>query len=167
MSWCSPVIIAHLDALIWLNGIFWWLYHHGGVAAPFSSHLSDSISGAASWRTPDWRLQADSWKQASWGGGEGSRDAGSFIGSVWVCAGSLDYLPIQRFPIPFYFFSLPYWRLSWQYWTVSMEKGWGRATLLLFTGVTPRSKTSILTPYLVGWNEKINFLFNYMVFQSA
>lgn len=107
MSWCSPVIIAHLDASIWLNGIFWWLHQHGAVAAQFSSHLSDSISGAASWRTPDWRLQADSWKQASWGGGEGSRDAGSFIGSVWICAGSLDYLPIQRFPIPFYFFPSP------------------------------------------------------------
>lgn len=69
--------------------------------------------------------------------------------------------PHSTFPHPVLFFSLPYWRLSWQYWTVSMEKGWGWATLLLFTGVTPRSKTSILTPYLVGWNKKIHFLFNY------
>lgn len=56
MSRCSPVIIAHLDALIWLNGIFWWLYQHGAIAAQFSSHLSDSISGAASWRRAERRL---------------------------------------------------------------------------------------------------------------
>lgn len=159
-SRCSPVIIARLDAFIWLNGIFGWLDQHGAVTAQFSSHLSGSISGAATWRRADWRLQTDSWKQMSWGGGERSRDGGSFRGSVWIRAVILDYRPFQCSPNPFYFF-LPYWRLSWQYWTVSMEKGWARATLPLYSLAWQRGggkKRTILTPYLVGWNNRISHI---------
>lgn len=102
-SRCSPVIIAHLDAFVWLNGIFGWLDQHGAVAAQFSSHLSGSISGAATWRRADWRLQTDSWKQMSWGGGERSRDGGSFRGSVWIRAVILDYRPFNVPPTRFIF----------------------------------------------------------------
>lgn len=97
----------------------------------------------------------------SWRGGEGNRDGGSFRGSVWICAVSLDYRQIQCCPIPFYFFPPLLEVVMTILNTVSMEKGWARATLLLFTDVTLWSKKSILTPYLSG---RIKEFLSFMVF---
>lgn len=153
-SRCLPVIIAHLDAFIWLNGIFWWLDQHGTVAAQFSSHLSDSISGAASWRRADWRVQTDSWKQMSWGTGEESRvhseDPSGFVPSASITA------PFSVPPPSRLIFFLPYCRLSWQYWT---QFPWRKAEPeplchFIHWDDTVVKKKTILTPHLVGWNNE-------------
>ena len=169
----SEGIIAHLDPLIWLNAICWWLYQHKAAIMLLTDsfpHLNNSISEAASraqgaWWKDDWQICEDVIHEKRWERvwksreRERERESARLSFQPWS-------LPFIVSPQSLFYFFPPLLRVVMTILnTVSMEKGWARA-LSPFHHFIHMWKGSILAHYLVWWINRLWIMYGFMTMSS-